>query len=212
MDTRTTSTLDRPGTDRTSTGVRRARLGDAASMSRTLASAFRDDPVFGWCIPDAGKRHQHLAAWFRVVVDALLDHEETYCTPGAAGAALWVPPGVPPLNEEQGARLGAVMAGIGDAELARSAALSGVMQAHHPHEPHLYLWLLGVHASRQGQGWGGRLLESRLARADEQAVPGYLEATSERNRALYERHGFEVIGELSAEGSPPMWQMWRHPR
>jgi GNAT superfamily N-acetyltransferase len=119
---------------------------------------------------------------------------------------------VAPLTEEQEADLGAVTADIGEAELARIAALTGVMEAHHPHDPHLYLWFVGVHASRQGQGWGGRLLESRLTRADEQAVPSYLEATSERNRTLYARHGFEVIGELSVDGSPPMWQMWRDPR
>jgi ribosomal protein S18 acetylase RimI-like enzyme len=208
MDTpTTTSTVERPVD-----GVRRATPGDAAAISRTLASAFRDDPVFGWCIPDPGKRDRHLTAWFRVVVDALLDHEETYCTRDSAGAALWVPAGVAPMTEEQGDLLGAVTARIGDEELARSAALSEVMEAHHPHDPHLYLWFVGVHESRQGQGWGGRLLQSRLARADEQAVPSYLEATSGRNRSLYERHGFEVVGELSVEGSPPLWQMWRDPR
>ncbi|GAA2141058.1 hypothetical protein GCM10009844_11270 [Nocardioides koreensis] len=113
------------------------------------------------------------------------------------------------MTEQQTAHLGAVTAGIGAAELDRIAALTGEMDAHHPHAPHLYLWFLGVHASRRGQGWGGRLLEARLARADEQSLPSYLEATSPRNRALYERHGFEVIGEISTEGSPPMWQMWR---
>ena len=216
MNTSTTSTADRPSTRQRGAppvdGIRRATPDDAAAMSRTLASAFRDDPVFGWCMPDAHTRDRHLAPWFRVVVDALLEHEETYCTEDAAGAALWVPAGVAPLTEEQEADLGAVTSDIGEAELARIAALTGVMEAHHPHDPHLYLWFVGVHASRQGQGWGGRLLESRLTRADEQAVPSYLEATSERNRTLYARHGFEVIGELSVDGSPPMWQMWRDPR
>ena len=123
MSTDTTSTLDRPSTRRPGappvSGVRRATPADADALSRTLASAFRDDPVFGWCMPDAHQRDQHLAAWFRVVVDALLEHEETYCTDDAAGAALWVPPGVAPLTEEQGARLGAVTADIG--RRARSA-------------------------------------------------------------------------------------------
>ena len=96
--------------------------------------------------------------------------------------------------------------------LGRTEALTTLMEENHPHEPHLYLWFAGVHASRQGQGWGGRLLESRLTRADEQALPAYLEATSARNRALYERHGFEVVGELSVDGSPTMWPMWRDPR
>ena len=101
---------------------------------------------------------------------------------------------------------------MGDAALGRTAALTGLMEANHPHDPHLYLWFAGVHASHQGQGWGGRLLASRLTRADEQALPAYLEATSERNRRLYERHGFEVTGLLTVDGSPPLWQMWRDPR
>jgi hypothetical protein len=36
--------------------------------------------------------------------------------------------------------------------------------------------------------------------------------TSEHNRRLYGRHGFEVVGELSADGSPSLWPMWREPR
>ncbi len=43
-------------------------------------------------------------------------------------------------------------------------------------------------------------------------MPAYLEATSPRSRALYERHGFEVTAELRATAdSPPMWAMWREP-
>jgi ribosomal protein S18 acetylase RimI-like enzyme len=210
----TTSAVDRPITDRRAPAgnrVRRATRADAGAVSRTLASAFRDDPIFGWCMPDPRVRDQHLAAWFRVVVDALLEHEETYCTEDAAGVALWVPPDVAAMSEEQGARLGAVTADLGDVVLGRTAALSSLMEANHPHESHLYLWFAGVRANRQGQGRGGRLLESRLTRADEQSLPAYLEATSERNRSLYERHGFEVTGVLTVDGSPPMWQMWRDP-
>lgn len=212
----TTSTIDRPARPRPGAppdrGVRRATSAETDALSLTLASAFRDDPVFSWCIQDPRQRDRHLAPWFRVVVDALLAHGETYCTDDTAGAALWVPAGVAPLNEEQGERLGAVTAGLGDTAPARIQALSELMEAHHPHEPHLYLWFAGVRAGRQGQGYGGRLLQSRLSRADEQALPAYLEATSVRNRALYERHGFEVTGELSVDGSPPLWQMWRDPR
>ena len=147
-----------------------------------------------------------------MVIDSLLEHDETYCTGDAAGAALWVPTGAAAMTEEQEAHLGEVTANIGDLELARFGALIELMEARHPHDPHLYLWFVGVHPIRQGQGLGGRLLESRLTWADQHAIPAYLEATSVRNRMLYERHGFEVTGELSIDGSPPMWPMWRNPR
>jgi len=40
----------------------------------------------------------------------------------------------------------------------------------------------------------------------------YLDATSERNKRLYERHGFEAEAEYAPEGGPPLWPMWREPK
>jgi hypothetical protein len=52
-----------------------------------------------------------------------------------------------------------------------------------------------------------------LERCDRKQLPAYLEASSPRNRALYERHGFNVVEEIRmAKSSPPMWRMWREPR
>jgi hypothetical protein len=40
----------------------------------------------------------------------------------------------------------------------------------------------------------------------------YLEATSPRNRAFYERNGFEVIEQCTyARGAITTWRMWREP-
>ena len=98
---------------------------------------------------------------------------------------------------------------MGAVESARFAALIELMGSHHPHQEHFYLWFLGVSTSVQNQGLGSTLLRSGLDRCDEHSVPAYLEATTDRNRGLYERHGFHVTGELTANGSPPMWAMWR---
>jgi ribosomal protein S18 acetylase RimI-like enzyme len=193
-------------------GVRRATSADAAGLSGTLAEAFRDDPIFAWCIPDPRQRDRLLRTWFRVVVDGLLPHRETYRVAGAAGAALWVPPGTAPLTQDQEDRLGKVTAQFGGVTPGRLEALGRLMEASHPDEPHLYLWFAGVRTTDQCQGWGGRLLQTRLHAADQNGEPAYLEATSERNRSLYERHGFHVIGELFVDDSPPLWQMWRDPR
>jgi hypothetical protein len=51
-----------------------------------------------------------------------------------------------------------------------------------------------------------------LSRCDAEGVPAYLEASSPRNRALYERHGFEVTQEFRVGAdAPPIWGMWRDP-
>jgi ribosomal protein S18 acetylase RimI-like enzyme len=83
----------------------------------------------------------------------------------------------------------------------------------HPRKPdHWYLHYLGVEPRRQGRGLGSALLAPMLGTCDEERTGAYLEASTERNRALYERHGFSVTGtfEMPAAG-PVIREMWRDP-
>ena len=41
--------------------------------------------------------------------------------------------------------------------------------------------------------------------------PADLEASSEQNLALYERHGFEVVGTIQVGSSPSIFPMVREP-
>jgi hypothetical protein len=51
-----------------------------------------------------------------------------------------------------------------------------------------------------------------LDRCDSDGLPAYLEASSERSAALYERLGFVHLGVLELpDGGPPMWPMRRPP-
>ncbi|HYD09329.1 MAG TPA: GNAT family N-acetyltransferase, partial [Acidimicrobiales bacterium] len=93
----------------------------------------------------------------------------------------------------------------------RMFEVMGLLQSTHPHEPVWYLNLLGVRAYAQGRGVGSSLLRAVLDRADEAGEPAYLEATSEANRRLYERHGFECTAELRVSDCPPLYAMWRRP-
>ncbi|GAA1295181.1 hypothetical protein GCM10009609_75800 [Pseudonocardia aurantiaca] len=75
-----------------------------------------------------------------------------------------------------------------------------------------HLAFLGVHPDRQGGGLGGRLLAERLARADADGLPAYLEASSARSVPLYERHGFRLLGDpVSLPDGPSVQPMWREP-
>ena len=92
-------------------------------------------------------------------------------------------------------------------------AMTGLLERNHPFEPdHLHLALLGVVPDHQGTGIGSALLRSVLDRADREGTPAYLEATSDRNRALYERHGFVALRQLQVLDCPPLTAMWREPQ
>ncbi len=50
-----------------------------------------------------------------------------------------------------------------------------------------------------------------LELCDSAGLPAYLEASSERSAALYERLGFQLVGELQYGGSQPLRLMLRPP-
>ena len=98
----------------------------------------------------------------------------------------------------------------------RTASVLGAlerMEERHPQDPsHWYLFILGTEQAAQGQGLGSALLAQVLARVDADGMPAYLESSSERNLALYGRHGFEVTSEVVIPGGPRIWPMWREPK
>jgi ribosomal protein S18 acetylase RimI-like enzyme len=192
------------------TDVRRARPGDAAAVSSVLAAAFTDDPVFRWLVPDDGARPVASQGFFDLVTEVLAPHDDAWTTAdGVHGAALWVPYGREPMPEDAAAVFGTRVAELFSPYGDRVEQLMGAVLAVHPAEPHEYLWFLGVEPAAQGQGIGSSLLAPVLGRADRAGHPAYLEATSPRNRALYERHGFVAAAPIAVPGGPPLWPMWR---
>ncbi|MDQ4115874.1 MAG: GNAT family N-acetyltransferase [Actinomycetota bacterium] len=193
--------------------VRKATPPDTGSVSSALTAAFHDDPVFGWMLPAPDTRSAGIREFFDIVVDILAAHDDTWTTTaGVTGAALWVPYGRAPMSDERGERFADECAAICDPHADRVLELIAAMDSHHPHDPHEYLWFLGVVPTAQGHGIGSTLMAPVLGRADRAGRPAYLEATSERSKALYERHGFRAGTPFSVAGGPPLWPMWREPR
>ena len=55
-------------------------------------------------------------------------------------------------------------------------------------------------------------MKEALAMIDRQNMPAYLESSSPRNISLYERHGFEPMGEIQFGSSPVLTPMVRPAR
>jgi ribosomal protein S18 acetylase RimI-like enzyme len=201
-------------TAHTRSDARRADPGEAAAVATVLTAAFHDDPVFTWLHPDPDTRAGKVHFFFALAVGVLARHDETWTVgEGTTGAALWGPRGVPATTEAEGEALGtAVAERVGPDDAGRLFELMALMDERHPHEPHEYLWFLGVHPAAQGRGLGSALLAPVLDRADRARSAAYLEATSPRNKALYERHGFVAAAPFAVAGGPPLWPMWREPR
>lgn len=192
-------------------GPRQAVKADAARLAVVMAKAFHDDPVIGWLMPDARRRPARLRRFFGIELrHVALPRGCVWTTGDLSAAALVLPPRrwrVPlPATLREGSAFG-----LG---LARAARLGAAMEWRHAHEvrgPHYYVRDIGVLPEMQGRGLGSALMAPTLERCDREGLPAYLEASSERSAALYERLGFEHLSELSVLGSPPLWLMLRPP-
>jgi GNAT superfamily N-acetyltransferase len=189
-------------------GLRRARAEDVGRLKAVMADAFFDDPIFGWLMPNDAKRALRLRRYFTIELRHLaLARGRVWTTNDLAGAALSLPPGAwrAPL------RVTLLEGGAFGAHLSRAARLAAAIERRHVREPHYYVRDVGVLPRMQGKGLGSALLDPTLSRCDRESLPAYLEASSERNAALYARLGFELIDELRVKGSPPLRLMLRPP-
>jgi ribosomal protein S18 acetylase RimI-like enzyme len=55
-------------------------------------------------------------------------------------------------------------------------------------------------------------MKHALSRVDEDGLPAYLESSNPRNISLYERHGFESMGQIQIGTSPIVTPMIRSAR
>ncbi|GAA4004699.1 GNAT family N-acetyltransferase [Allokutzneria multivorans] len=163
-----------------------------------LCDAFVADPVVEWVFPGpVEQRRAGAARVFAPLVAASAEAGELAVLDDGA-AAVWLP-----------VVAGESLAPGPGAELPpRLRVLVDTLARNHSTErEHLYLAFIGVAREKQGQGLGGRLLEERLRSVD---VPVYLEASAERNVALYARHGFRLTGDpVTLPDGPTVWPMWR---
>lgn len=189
--------------------IDRATPRQVGPLSATLAQAFHDDPVLAWVIPDPSRRPGRLRSLFAGELEAYLPLGETYRAGPDLGAAMWAPPGTRAVAEDQTDAVVEAMAEVLQEDLDRALTVLETMEPAHPRRSCFYLQWLGIAPDRQGRGLGTRLLRTVLDRCDREATPAYLEATSRDNLRLYERHGFEVMEELTVPAGPPIWPMWR---
>jgi GNAT superfamily N-acetyltransferase len=201
-------------TDPIAARIRRADHADHQAVATIVAGAFFDDPVVAWLLPDVDRRRQVIVPLFEVSIEPYLRNGEVYLTDKGEGAAVWLPPGHElTTSEEEAATFGAALEAVAADAIERLGLLEETFAQHHPEGPLYYCQFLATVPALQGRGIGSAFLRDQLQRADQERMPAYHEATTPRNRALYERHGYVNQGEITLpDGGPTLWRMWRDPR
>jgi ribosomal protein S18 acetylase RimI-like enzyme len=194
----------RPPTD-----VRSATPDEMSQAVATIVAAFLTDPLarFAWPAPHDHFRGMALAA--REFAGGGFGHGSAYVSADFCGTALWLPPGVHPNGDalERVFRDTAKPAHLDDL-----LATFEKMAEWHPEEPHWYLAMIGVEPNAQGRGLGGTLMQHAVTRCERERATAYLESSNPRNISLYQRFGFEVMGEIRIGKAPLVTPMIRRSR
>jgi ribosomal protein S18 acetylase RimI-like enzyme len=186
--------------------IRTAVDRDHADAVQTLVLAFSADPVVRWLYPEPDRYLTHFPSFIRKFGGRAFEHDTAYVAESMEGASLWLPPDV----HVDGDAVEAVMrSSVPEPRLDDALRILEEMDRYHPKDTHWYLPMIGVDPARQGQGVGSALLRHALARPDEDSLPAYLESSNPKNVPLYQRYGFEVIGEIQVGTAPPFWPMFR---
>ena len=131
------------------------------------------------------------------------------------GVAAWLPHDKINLSNWQYIRHGALSIFLragnkGRKNLLRYSSLASKKHKQHANFPHMYLYNLAIDPKYQGKGYASRLLNPMLAKLDENNLHCYLESP-ERNLALYEHFGFEVVEHIAIpEDDNEIWLMLRN--
>jgi ribosomal protein S18 acetylase RimI-like enzyme len=208
----TPTAADRPRPD--GSDIRKMTVSEIEPVGCALARAFFDDPHMCWIARDDINRMRKLERGFATFIRRVwLPQAESYTHERVIGAAHWMPPGT--WHRGVFAQLALLPAVVRDVRrhTPRLLKLLTFEEGKHPRQPpHWYLAAIGVAPEWQGRGFGSALMRPVLERCDGDGVPAYLEASTPRSRALYERHGFKVVEECRyADDGPPLWRMWREP-
>lgn len=186
--------------------IRIAQASDKDNAICTLTLAFSMDPMVRWSIPQPAK---YLAVFPAIAIafgGTSFERKTAYVAEDFSGAALWLPPGA---TSDEEALLEVFDQNVGNEVKQDLPGIFQQMEKFRPTQPHWYLPMIGVDPTSQGTGIGSAMMTEALKVVDEDGLIAYLESSNPQNISLYERHGFEVIGEIQSGSSPVLRPMLR---
>jgi GNAT superfamily N-acetyltransferase len=190
------------------------------AAGEVLARAFFDDPLCVYTQPDLEARRSQFTWLFTQLVREGARQDGVYTNTRIDrpdGVAVWMPPQAaePTAEVAVWSEMDQMEQRFGPEAYRRFT--EAYRHFEHIHQqwmagPHWYLALLGVSPRCQRQGIGSALLTPVLQRADQEALPCYLETFVSANVPFYEHRGFQVVeAGVEPESQVTFWAMKREP-
>jgi ribosomal protein S18 acetylase RimI-like enzyme len=188
--------------------VKTAADSDEEGVIDALKLAFVADPATRWVWPDPQKYLSNFSRFAKAFGGKAFEHESAHYVGNYSGAALWLPPNVHP---DVDTLMALLQSSGSDGSKRDGPEVFDKMSSFHPNEPHWYLPLLGVDPLHHGKGLGSALMDHAMILCDKDNKFAYLESSNPKNVPFYKRHGFEILGTIQVNTSPPIIPMLRKP-
>jgi len=184
---------------------------ERASVQRAgevLASAFRDDPFFHYCLGDPDAYQRIALRMFPAFVRRAMVDGIAWATRDLNAVALRLPTGARRIGFWGALRSGLVSTFLlmDNATRRRFGRAVPIVEETHNRimgdQPHWYCWMMGVMPACQGAGVGKRLMMHTFEQSDRAGLPCYLETFSERSVRIHERHLYSIRQTVEVPGTP----------
>lgn len=182
----------------------RANEKNIEQVKSVLKLGFSNDDLLRWVFPSADSFLKCFDIWMEEFSKESFKNNIVFSEENFHGSSLWHPPGF----EFDESVLNSTFEFIPENRLEGTLKFFEEFSEYHPTDA-WYLAFIAVDPSKQGSGIGSFILKEALKMIDEKNEKAYLEASSERNMSLYERHGFECMGKIQINDSPPAFPMIR---
>lgn len=189
--------------------VKTATTADEQRGIDTIVLAFSSDPVVRWVYSTPHDYLQYFPEFVRIYAGKAFEHGTAYYTEDFAAAALWLPPGVQPDEDEL---IELIQDTVPEDRQEHMFSVFEQIESYHPTEPYWYLPLIGADPTHQRKGAGSALMKHALDRCDREGTLAYLESSNPENISLYVRYGFEILGVIQVGTMPPLIPMLRKPQ
>ena len=184
--------------------ILKATSKDSERVKGVLKLGFASDALIRWVYPDASSYLKCFDTWMEEFSKIAFENNIVYSEENFYGSSLWHPPGV----EFDDSVLLPTFEYVPSDRVELVKRFFEEFEKYHPKDA-WYLSFIAVDPAQQRKGIGSFLLKAALQMIDANGDRAYLEASNEQNKALYESHGFEEIGRVQFEDSPPAFPMIR---
>jgi ribosomal protein S18 acetylase RimI-like enzyme len=181
--------------------ITRATPAERDQVVRTVVAAFVADPAYRYFFPDDDTYERYASTFTAYLFDKRVGLGSVWIAGEGAVAALWDPPDKP----ANSGRLD-LPADV----LERIDRYDAAVHPMLPTEPHWYLGVLATHPDQAGRRWGRRVMAAGVTTAHADGLPACLETTNPSNVDMYEREGWQVVGQGTGD-VPRTWVLVNRP-